>query len=197
MSYLPDSLWSLYPCISVCAFEGANISSNLYTLTLAGKVLLLSVPQASGITSRIIIILGWNQFWVCCRVCSEVHGWQACEQELRFTWILSGLWVDRNASSILFSSIALGQMFTSGSTIGSSLSGPIARCVDGYVSHQVSGRASIWSLDGSLGGQDWLCTVAERIHARDILFDHLADFIPIFLFLWEIIVIISWKSWKE
>lgn len=99
--------------------------------------------------------------------------------------------MERNASSILFSSIALGQVFTSGSTIGPSLGGPIARCMVGYVSHQVSWRASIWSLDGSLGGQDWLCTAAERIHARDVLFDHLADFIPIFLFLWEITVRIS------
>ena len=42
--------------------------------------------------------------------------------------------------------------------------------------------ANTWSLDGSLGGQDWLCAAEERIYANDILLDHLDDFIPIFLF---------------
>lgn len=73
----------------------------------------------------------------------------------------------------------------------SSVGGPTIRSVDGYGSHQVTGRANTWSLDGSLGGQDWLCAAEERIHANDILFDHLDDFIPIFLFLWDITVRIS------
>lgn len=38
---LPESLWSMYYCIGVCAFQGADIFSRFYRLILLGKSLLL------------------------------------------------------------------------------------------------------------------------------------------------------------
>lgn len=58
--------------------------------------------------------------WVC--------GWQVHYQELRWAWILYGPWVGRTSSSTLFSIMALGQMPTSGSTVGSSYSKSITSC---------------------------------------------------------------------
>lgn len=45
--------------VDVCTFEGPNNSSSLYGLVLAGEVL-LSVPWASGSTSRITVMLNWS-----------------------------------------------------------------------------------------------------------------------------------------
>lgn len=67
---------------------------------------------------------------------------------LRWVWILSGPWVDRAASSALFS-CGTGMSFC-------------FRVGDGCEVHQGPGVAAAWWLDVSLGGQNWLRTVAER-----------------------------------
>ena len=64
-------------------------------------------------------------------------------------------------SSTLVSRIALGQA-DKGSIVESSVNRPLTKCVDRCGSHRVPGGASAWSLDGSMGGQHWPWTVAER-----------------------------------
>ena len=66
--------------------------------------------------------------------------------------------VDEVASNTFSSRVVLEQ----GSKVGSLDSRPITRCADGCGSSQVPGKAPVWSLDGSLGGQNWPWTVAER-----------------------------------
>lgn len=94
---LPDTSWSMQFYIGFCAFEGASTSLSLYSLVSVRKDLLLSIPSVGGITYRITVMLGWSWLWGCCWVRSEIHGWLACSQGLRWMWIMPG------ASSTLFS----------------------------------------------------------------------------------------------
>ena len=62
MSCVSDLLWSMKPWKHACAFEEANTSFSLYFRVLAGKVLPLWGPWANGISTRITVMLDWNQF---------------------------------------------------------------------------------------------------------------------------------------
>lgn len=53
----------------------------------------------------------------------------------RWVWILCNPWVGGMASRTLLSRVVLGQGSTSGSTIESSDSVSVTRCMDGYDSH--------------------------------------------------------------
>lgn len=129
--HLPDSSWFMWPCIGVCAFEGTNTSTNLYRLISEGINLLLPIPQVKGITSRIAVVLSWSWIWGCHWYPGMQWDWwsASCYQSLELVWIVPGHWMDRNASSILFSKVVLGQVSTLGSIVGSSDSEPITRCI--------------------------------------------------------------------
>lgn len=118
----------MYPCIDVCAFEGTNTCCSLYRMISAGEILLRSVPQASGITSRVAAMLSWSQFWGSCWVCSRVHVWQACYQRLGWARIFFGTWAYGPASRILLSRAVLGQMWLPpGPWVSRTCSGPWLR----------------------------------------------------------------------
>ena len=56
----------------VCEYEGTNTSSNIVIMVLGDKDL-LSVLQADGITSKVVVVLSWSQFQGYLLVCCGVH----------------------------------------------------------------------------------------------------------------------------
>lgn len=66
-------------------------------------------------------------------------------------WFLSDLWVDGTASSTLVCGAREGLNVYSASADGS----PVTRCVGGYGSHWVPGKAPEMILGGPLGRHDW------------------------------------------
>ena len=79
-------------------------------------------------------------------VCTRWAGYQG----LRGAPILLVSWVGETASNIMFSGVALGQAFTSRSTVGASDRGPISRCTGSLAPAR------------AMRGQNWFWTMAER-----------------------------------